>query len=409
MCPCAAERVSSRRLPDAGSVSRPGTTPRCARRRLGPGGWLTLLGLAATAVQAAGDLTVQQVRVTSAHPRVGQAVGVRAEVRNAGTSASEAAWLDGWWNRPGTTPTGTAGETWGYIPPLAAGASRTVTLSFVPPAPGRGVVRVFADAAGGVAEASEANNQATQAVVTVADASLYLETAAGAVDRWTLDGEGRRNGAVHAADVGSWTLRAACDFDGDGLSDLTWQNTTSATEWQQAIWLLARDRSLSRVVSLPKVAAGWSLCGAGDIDRDGIADLFWQNAAGTAAVWLMRADGTLRQSSSYGTFASWRLCCVADFDGDGRVDLCWQNATGSIGIWLMQDATTMRTSIAPPAAGTGWLVRAAPDTDGDGRADLMFQKTSGELAGWLINPDGSLRHSFLLPTASGWTLRAFGF
>jgi hypothetical protein len=44
------------------------------------------------------------------------------------------------------------------------------------------------------------------------------------------------------------------------------------------------------MLSQPYVGPDWKIRGVGDVNGDGKSDIIWQNDNGTAAVWLM--DGT---------------------------------------------------------------------------------------------------------------------
>ena len=73
------------------------------------------------------------------------------------------------------------------------------------------------------------------------------------------------------------------DFNGDGKSDILWQNTTNGAV---AIWEMNGLKVIaSAVVGTP--AAGWHVIGAGDFNGDGYSDILWQNANGSVAIWEM--------------------------------------------------------------------------------------------------------------------------
>ena len=70
----------------------------------------------------------------------------------------------------------------------------------------------------------------------------------------------------------------------------------------------------------------WQVKGSGDFNGDGKSDILWQNSNGTAAIWLM--DGTNAMSvGAAGPFnpgPSWQIKGSGDFDGDGKSDILWQ-------------------------------------------------------------------------------------
>jgi hypothetical protein len=87
------------------------------------------------------------------------------------------------------------------------------------------------------------------------------------------------------------------------------------------------------------VAAGWTLAGVGDIDRDGTADLIWYNASlGKANYWLLNADGTKRSGVTIGTAAvGWTLAATGEINADGTADLIWHNPADGVIMKLFLD------------------------------------------------------------------------
>src|SRR5205807_9393776 len=73
------------------------------------------------------------------------------------------------------------------------------------------------------------------------------------------------------------------DFNGDGTSDILWQNTNG----QPATWLLNNTTPFNESVASGNPGPSWQVVGAGDFNGEGDADILWQNTNGQAAVWLM--------------------------------------------------------------------------------------------------------------------------
>ena len=73
---------------------------------------------------------------------------------------------------------------------------------------------------------------------------------------------------------------------------------------------------------------GWNAVGTGDFNGDGHSDILFQNTSGQVAIWEM--DGTTDRSAA-GPVASnpgpsWKAVGTGDFNGDGNSDILWQNA-----------------------------------------------------------------------------------
>ena len=85
-----------------------------------------------------------------------------------------------------------------------------------------------------------------------------------------------------------------------------------------------------------------------DFNGNGNSDILWQNSDGTPAIWLM--DGNARVSGSVaGSFnpgPSWEIKSSGDFNGDGKSDILWQNSDGTPAIWLMDGTNFISGGVA---------------------------------------------------------------
>ena len=130
-----------------------------------------------------------------------------------------------------------------------------------------------------------------------------------------------------------------------------------------------------------------------DVNRDGHADLVWQNRKdGYIAAWLMN-DLHLMSSDLFSpgrvSDPNWRIAATADMDGDGGLDLIWQEESqGWIGIWRM-NGLSLVSSLAisiERVPDTNWKIVAARDFNADGKADIVWQhRTQGYIALWYMN------------------------
>jgi hypothetical protein len=141
----------------------------------------------------------------------------------------------------------------------------------------------------------------------------------------------------------------------------------------------------------------------GDFDGNGTGDLFFHNADGSAAIWLMNGLATIGSGSLLGAGTAWDVAHIADLDGDGKSDLVWQNPDGSIAVYTM-DGTTPTGTAQILNAGDGWTVTQAADLDGDGKSDLVFRHTDGTLAAWLMNGTAMTSGATILGAGSGWDI-----
>lgn len=74
-------------------------------------------------------------------------------------------------------------------------------------------------------------------------------------------------------DLEHWDIIAACDLDGDHVTDYLWWNNQSGAT---VPWLMNTDGTLRLAVVSAVVEPEWKFKGCGDIDLDGKADILWR-------------------------------------------------------------------------------------------------------------------------------------
>ena len=173
------------------------------------------------------------------------------------------------------------------------------------------------------------------------------------------------------------------DFNGDGLSDILWQNTNG----MPAIWQMSGTTWLSGAGLSSNPGPTWHMIDSGDFDGDRKADILWQNDNGQPAIWLM--DGYLTKiGSGVGSInpgPGWNVVSTGDFNGDGRSDILWQADNGQPAIWLMNGLTVIAEGGVGFNPGPSWHVIDAGDFNHDGRSDILWQNANGQPAIWLMN------------------------
>ncbi|GGJ76517.1 hypothetical protein GCM10010123_03140 [Pilimelia anulata] len=202
------------------------------------------------------------------------------------------------------------------------------------------------------------------------------------------------------------TLRqpVAADVTGDGRTDLVLHGTDPAGR-PQRITLAARADGGYTPTSAPVAAALVDgRTAAGDVDRDGRADLLTvvPDKKG-ARVWLSRGGPTgpgepvLRWTGAGLNAADWSEPMVGDLDADGRPELAMlhREAKGAT-LWAHTDLATGTVGHAKrwtsPADWTyAGLVPAATDVNGDGRTDVVLLQQNGDTAArlWTVRSTGA--------------------
>ncbi|HXG71624.1 MAG TPA: FG-GAP-like repeat-containing protein [Gemmatimonadaceae bacterium] len=185
--------------------------------------------------------------------------------------------------------------------------------------------------------------------------------------------------------------RARADFNGDGFSDLLWQDRTNG---YLAVWTLQGGHTTKNAVSFgPTVDdTNWRIVGTGDFNRDGKPDIVWHHRTeGRIYLWYM--DGTTRIGhtafSIYGISGeAWKVVGVGDFNQDGKPDLVWQHDTlGWLVVWLMDNATLIGgLDMSPGQVDAEWKIAGVADLNADGHSDLLWRNNrNGTLGAWLMN------------------------
>jgi hypothetical protein len=162
------------------------------------------------------------------------------------------------------------------------------------------------------------------------------------------------------------------DYDGDGATDIAvscpggWTFLTSAS-------------GFTRTVSFIFESIGWTPVPGQDFDGDGVSDVTFYNE--NAGVWYY-----FTSTSHFSTFFSYEwgghgfTLVPGDYDGDGRADFgVYARATGDWYVLLSGGSTPYTTAAHANWGGPGFIPVAA-DYDGDRRIDLgVYQAATNQL------------------------------
>ena len=192
------------------------------------------------------------------------------------------------------------------------------------------------------------------------------------------------------------------DFNADGYADMAF----NAADGSSALWLMVGAQPQSTTTLLGP-GTGWSVKRVANFDRNGTADLFWEHTDGSTAIWLMNGGVQVGGRRLFGGGTGWSMTHLADFNGDGTADILWKHADGTTAVWLV-DGTTQMGGARLFGAGTGWSARLTGDFNGDGKADILWEHADGRAALWFMDGDRQAGGAGLLGPGTGWSAVATG-
>jgi hypothetical protein len=219
---------------------------------------------------------------------------------------------------------------------------------------------------------------------------IWQDPASGWAQVWYLGGaQGvTTTGAANLTARNTWRIAGVADFDRDGRADVVWQDPVSGAA---QIWFLGgaggNEIVSAAVLSNPNT---WRIMSIADFNRDGVPDCIWQDpVSGWAQIWFMGgAQGTTMTGAvNLTTLNTWRIAGTADFNADGFADVVWQDpATGATQIWYLGGAQGNELQSAVTLANSNtWKLAAITNLNADGHPDVIWQDpVSGESAAWFL-------------------------
>ena len=210
---------------------------------------------------------------------------------------------------------------------------------------------------------------------------MWINSSIGLSVTFLMDGTTITNAtAIGPANGANWKVKAVGDLNGDGSSDLIWQDASGLVV---AYLMNGTTISSAAVVGNP---ASFEVKGAGDLDGDGKSDIILQDSNGQAVGWLMNGT-TIASAATIGAAngAAWHIAATGDLNLDGKADLVWNDTAGStVGFLMNGNSITSAGLIAGPN-GSDFAVKGAGDLNGDGLGDLVWQFGNGQAGVWFMN------------------------
>ncbi len=182
------------------------------------------------------------------------------------------------------------------------------------------------------------------------------------------------------------------DLNGNGKTDLVYQNLTQGDFGDVAIWpdFIAGNAQQT----LRTVKRTWDVQAVGDLDGDGFGDLVWRYVVsdspdtGVSYIWFTNGSAVTQVRKRGGAPLSWKLVGAADLNGDGAADMIYVSPDNQIRALM---ATPNRTcaNLSAGSIPAGFVALKLADFSGNGRADLLLRNgTTGEVRLISLNASG---------------------
>jgi Calx-beta domain/FG-GAP-like repeat/RTX calcium-binding nonapeptide repeat (4 copies) len=224
--------------------------------------------------------------------------------------------------------------------------------------------------------------------------ALFMNSS-GKVALWELNGNHIDSNTSVGSVPAGWHVDGIADFNNDGKSDVLLHNDSGKV----AMWQMDGNHIASNT-TVGSVGADWKVIATEDFNGDGKADVLWENSQGKVAMWQMDGDHVASNTSVGSIGTDWKLIGSDDFNGDGKADILWQNSAGKIAMWQMDgDHVASNTSVG--SIGSTWHAAGTGDFDADGKADILWQNDNGKVAMWQMNGD-HIDSNTSVGSAAGW-------
>ena len=162
---------------------------------------------------------------------------------------------------------------------------------------------------------------------------------------------------------------ATGDFNGDGMGDILWQDTSG----NLAVWLMNGATPISTAGARQRYRPRYSVAGAGDFNGDRKSDILWRDTSGNMAIWFMNGTQIASVAGIGNVPAPWSIAGTGDLDGNGMSDIIWQDTSGNTAVWLMNGASIAAAS-GLGTIPTTWSIAETGDFDGNGTSDLLVAR-----------------------------------
>ncbi len=173
---------------------------------------------------------------------------------------------------------------------------------------------------------------------------------------------------------------AAHDYTGDGLPDVLSLSAGGTLHGD----IGAGDGTLTGALTATgaAISGSWRIIAGGDVNGDGIADVYAIDPSGVVFLYLGKAGGGL-SASARAVARGWgglhTVANVGDFNGDGRPDLLARTSSGQLWLYPAIHGGFATHQVVGNGFQTMTAIVGAGDLTGDGQPDLLTRTSTGQL------------------------------
>ena len=194
-------------------------------------------------------------------------------------------------------------------------------------------------------------------------------------------------------------LAGITDFDGNGKSDLAFENPTLLDTLGRVDVLARNDFVPANQQLIRPIKPAWIVQAVGDLDGDGLGDLVWRwtgfnpdrpGDTGVSYIWFTNpvVGGLPEVRKRGGAPLDWTLLGAADINFDGAADMLYISPAGQIRVLM---ATNNRTcaNLLVGNMPAGFTALKFADFTGGRRGDILLRNaTTGEVSLMSLNAAG---------------------
>jgi len=206
--------------------------------------------------------------------------------------------------------------------------------------------------------------------------------------------------------IGTSSLTAAADFNGDGKQDVVWRLPAG----NPLIWQMDGLRVAAQHPLTPTVDASSSIIGTGNFFGSRSDTIAWVDSSDHLRLWQITSGGTVAHScvAAADIDPKWNFLAILDIDNDGIDDVLWQLDDGRVIALLMDGCNAPSPLYLSFPTDPSWTFSGTGHLGGLNPAGLFWTDAgSSHVIVWAVSKSGSVTQSSILSAAqNGWNLCA---